>query len=158
MEVSKNIKLSNLGSICSFFQSEEELAYTFPSADYPLTEAQLKKVLKDRKDYTAIINNNNEILAFATVYNIEDNYQCYLGNLVTNPKYRRMGIGKKIVEVIIDIASFKYKVKYIKLNCWENNKKGVQFYIKAGFTHTKTIKKVIKNREITVFQFSKYIS
>lgn len=149
--------INKISSICSFFQNKEELAYTFPSATYPLTEAELKKLLKNRKEYTAIISSDNEILAFASIYDIQDNYQCYLGNLITNPQYRRMGIGKKIVDEITDIAVSKYKVEFLRLNCWKDNKKGVQFYKKIGFTHTKTIEKVIKNRKVTVYQFTKCI-
>lgn len=54
------------------------------------------------------------------------------------PEYQRMGLGHKLVDALSENLKEK-GIKGVCLTTWANNKKGVGFYKKFGFTQLETI-------------------
>lgn len=157
MKICRNNTIEEIVTICSFFIDPQELAYTYPFAKYPMDEYQLRNFMNGRSDFTTIINNISQVIAFASIYNIEMDSHCFLGNLIVHPDYRRMGLAKTIVNEIAKIAHSKYGAEYLKLNCWKDNTDGINFYRHMGFTTNKTITRYIVNRNVTVYELVKKI-
>ena len=81
---------ADLAVICSFTQSEDELYYFFPKADYPLTIAQLQQAVAQRTDAT-VVEQAGEVVAFANFYQWAQGGCCAIGNVVVAPSARRSG-------------------------------------------------------------------
>jgi glucosamine-phosphate N-acetyltransferase len=100
------------------------------------TKKQFYKTLENVKTYSEIwiIENNSEIIAIGTII-YEEKFIHNIGlvghieDICVKSKYRKLGLGKKIVEHLLQEAKNKNCYKII-LDCSEENKK---FYENCGF-------------------------
>ena len=60
---------------------------------------------------------------------VTDADEIWLDYIATNPEYRSMGIGRKLIEYICDNLDYKY----IRLMVLSKNPRAIAFYEKAGF-------------------------
>jgi ribosomal protein S18 acetylase RimI-like enzyme len=58
---------------------------------------------------------------------------CYIGNVIIAPFARGVGIGKHLIEQMIDIAFFKHQAIEVIVSCFNQNVAGLLFYPKLGF-------------------------
>lgn len=123
---------SDLEEICMFPQSEIELYYMFPTADYPLNKSILEEHLKNRYHSTVFLY-DDIVCGFANFYGIEKDKQCALGNLVVSPGYRKKGIGQFIIETMEQEAQRLYNVKELRIACINENTAGLLLYEKLGY-------------------------
>lgn len=63
----RSLHQSDLETLCSFPQNEEELYFMFPKAVYPLTPEQITEAVKNRLEPTIILH-NNEVVSYANFY------------------------------------------------------------------------------------------
>lgn len=118
--------------VCQLPQSEEELFFMFPKADYPLSVEQLQTVVENRSDSTVILL-DNKIVGFANFYEVKDNEYCSIGNVIISFYFRNKGIGKCLIETMESIALKKYNVREIHISCFNTNTKGILLYSKLGY-------------------------
>jgi GNAT superfamily N-acetyltransferase len=97
---------SDIQSICSFPQSEEELFYFFPKAVYPLTPEQLQIAIDQRSDST-VVEIDGDVAGFANFYRWNDR-KCCIGNLVVAPLARGQGVATYLIQTMIHLASIKH--------------------------------------------------
>lgn len=81
----------DIEEICKLPQSEEELFFMFPKAEYPLTTKQLGVAVNNRSDSTVIFL-DEEIVGFANFYEVKENEYCSIGNVIIDSHFRRRGI------------------------------------------------------------------
>ncbi|MDP3995879.1 MAG: ribosomal protein S18-alanine N-acetyltransferase [bacterium] len=67
-------------------------------------------------------------------------------SIAVNPKYRRIGIGIKLINYIIR-KSKRMRLKDISLEVKTTNKKAIKFYEKIGFKTVKVLKRYYKDEE-----------
>jgi ribosomal protein S18 acetylase RimI-like enzyme len=125
----------DLQIICRFPQSERELFFMFPKADYPLTEAQLKAAIDQRYDSTVVLS-DGQVAGFANFYFCQPDNSCSIGNVIVTPEVRGKGVGSYLITTMIKIAVTKYRVKDVKLSCFNENVTGLFLYQKLGFVPT----------------------
>jgi ribosomal protein S18 acetylase RimI-like enzyme len=128
----RSVEEADIPVICRFPQSEQELFFLFPKASYPLTFEQLKDAIDRRSDSTVILL-NGKIVGFANFYLCEPGKRCAIGNVVVAPDARGQGVGKYLIETMIQIAFTKYKVTEVEISCFNQNTGGLLLYQKAGF-------------------------
>ena len=75
---------------------------------------------------------------------IEDGVMCMFYDIGVHPKYRKIGIGKKIMNKLISQVRRK-KYASIGLFTWEDNKDNIEFYKKFGFVKVNTGMELVKH-------------
>lgn len=118
--------------ICRFPQSEEELFFSFPKAQYPLTPIQVMNAVSGREDPSVVIL-NGEVVGYANFIKVRPDIFCTLGNLLVNPFHRRKGVATYLVNTMIHIAKEKYKARFVRAACFSHNSAGYQLYRGMGF-------------------------
>ena len=101
----------------------------------------MKRFQQDEIDYTTYISNPEKVVYFAFV---EDdlagqirvlkwwNAYAYIGSIVVDRKYRRQGIGRALLECVLDWAKSK-RYPGLMLETQNNNVPACRLYEKCGF-------------------------
>lgn len=118
--------------LCQFPQSEKELFFLFPKATFPLTASQLQAAIAQRSDST-VIELDGVVVAFANFYRWETNGSCAIGNVMVSPVARGRGVGRYLVEHMIELAFSKHQACEVNVSCFNQNLAGLLFYPKMGF-------------------------
>lgn len=145
---------SYINDICSFFTNERELYYSFPKLDFPLSKENFRNAISKRSDLTTVFYDKN-IAGFGNLYNKEN--ECFIGNVIVSPIYRKKGVGRFLINELINIAKNKYKIKTIKLNCWCENSKGLLVYNSLGFIPEKILEFNKNEEKIPILQMMKIL-
>jgi RimJ/RimL family protein N-acetyltransferase len=118
--------------ICGFPQSENELFFMFPKAAFPLVPPQLQDAMAQRSDST-VVELNGEVVAFANFYRWEAGGCCAIGNVIVSPPARGAGVGRYLIEQMIDLAFSKHRAAEVTVSCFNQNVAGLLLYPKLGF-------------------------
>lgn len=118
--------------ICGFPQSEDELFFLFPKAEFPLTPAQLQDAIARRSDST-VVALGGEVVAFANFYRWKTGGSCSIGNVIVSPAARGRGVGRYLVERMSDLAFSKHQAAEVTVSCFNRNVAGLLLYPKLGF-------------------------
>lgn len=122
---------SDLATICTFFQNEQELFFFYPKADYPLTPIQLQAAIDQRHDAT-VVARGDEVVAFADFYH-KDHGICCIGNVVVAPLARGAGVAEYLIRTMIHLAVGKHAATEVQVACFNQNTAGLLLYRKIGF-------------------------
>jgi RimJ/RimL family protein N-acetyltransferase len=126
------VQEADIPFICRFPQSEHELYFLYPKASYPLTIEQLKNSIDQRTDSTVVLL-DDRVVGFANFYICEEGEKCAIGNVVVAPETRGQGVGKYLIETMVQIAFTKHKAKEVHISCFNQNVAGLLLYQKLGF-------------------------
>jgi len=91
----------------------------------------IKKMLKNSDIIIGITDENRKLIAFARVLS-DYIYKAEIYDVIVDTKYRHLGVGKLIMDNIINHKKLK-KVKQFNLQC---KKEMIPFYEKWGFKDT----------------------
>ena len=126
------IEVQDIQTICEFPQSKDELFFLSPKASFPLRTEDFKKIIAERVNPTVAVA-NEQIVGFSSLYKVETEKQCFIGNVIVSPAVRGAGLGKAIIENMIILGREQHKIKEIHLSCFSNNINGLLLYSKLGF-------------------------
>ena len=118
--------------LCGFPLSEEELFFIYPKATFPLTASQLLDAISRRSDSTVVVL-DGEVAAFANFYRWEVGGSCSIGNVIVSAGCRGRGVGRYLIERMIDLAFSKHQASEVTVSCFNQNTAGLLFYPKLGF-------------------------
>lgn len=118
--------------VCRFPQTEDELFFLFPKAEFPLTPSQLRTAIAQRADST-VVELDGKVVAFANFYQWEAGARCSIGNVVVSPVARGRGVGRYLIERMIELAFSKHRATEVTVACFNWNIAGLLFYPKLGF-------------------------
>ncbi|WP_409070297.1 GNAT family N-acetyltransferase [Desulfobulbus sp.] len=118
--------------ICGFPQNAGELFFCFPQATFPLTVPQLREAIARRSDST-VVELNGAVVAFANFYRWETGGCCAIGNLIVAPAARGLGVGRYLIERMMDMAFTKHQAAEVRISCFNRNVAGLLLYPKLGF-------------------------
>ena len=115
---------------------------------------ELIKMIDDDNDPIYVACDNKKVLGYLFCQTriqkypnlIKRNKTLYIDDLCVDKNYRRQGIGKRLIEFIIDEAN-KNNYDDIALNCWPDNKAACKYYEKMGFKTRSIIKEYILKNE-----------
>jgi len=128
----RSIEKKDYLEICKLPQTEQELYFMFPAADFPLTEMQFAKNLEKRFAPTVFLD-ADVIIGFANFYDVEVNNQCSLGNVIVDIRYREKGVGKFIIQTMERQALQLYNISEINIACFNDNTTALKLYHKLGY-------------------------
>jgi ribosomal protein S18 acetylase RimI-like enzyme len=117
--------------ISALVPTAEELYRIYPSATFPLDRAQLNKLMTERKDLTVLID-NEQVVAFANLYNVKSNESAFIGNVVVASSHRGQGVGKALMSHMSELCKNKYRAE-VHLSVFSFNTKALLLYAKLGY-------------------------
>lgn len=118
--------------ICDFPQSERELFYLFPRAQYPLTPEHLLEAARNRNSATVVLC-GGEVAGYANFISCERDDLCTVGNVVVSPHFRRQGVGIYLMQVMAEKAGKEHRAKRIRASVFNENTSALLFYGRMGF-------------------------
>lgn len=127
------VRDQDISLICQFPLNEIELFFMYPKAIYPLTYDQLKAAIDQRWESTVILL-DEAVSGFANFYICEPGVKCNIGNVIIAPDKRGKGVGKYLVETMVQLAVRNYQAKEIHISCFNQNVAGLLLYTLCGFT------------------------
>lgn len=122
----------DIQAVCGFPQSEDELFFLFPKAEFPLAPSQLQESIAQRSNST-VVELDGEVVAFANFYRWETAGSCAIGNVIVSPLARGRGVGRYLIEQMTKLAFSKYMAIEVTVSCFNQNVAGLLLYPKLGF-------------------------
>jgi glucosamine-phosphate N-acetyltransferase len=120
-----------------FYNGYLELMYEFTNYKYDLSYKNFIEYLDKMKDFNKIFiiysNIENKIIGTGSIFKIIKLHNNPIGQIedvIINNKYRSLGLGKIIVNKLIQFGLNEFKCYKIILNCLDKN---INFYEKCGF-------------------------
>ena len=116
-----------------------DLMFEFTNYNYPITKEQFINFITTNTNYKIVViysNTEKRIIGAGTIillYKIHNNPIGQIEDVIISEKYRKNGLGKQIIDKLIDIGKKEYKCYKIILNCLEKN---IKFYQNCGFITT----------------------
>jgi ribosomal protein S18 acetylase RimI-like enzyme len=130
--IHRPVEEKDIRVVCGFPQSEDELFFMFPKADFPLSFPQLQEAIAQRSDST-VAELDGEVAAFANFYHWETGGRCSIGNVIISPSARRRGVGRYLIGRMVAIAFSKHRATEVTVSCFNQNIAGLLLYSKLGF-------------------------
>ena len=113
-----------------------DLMYEFTNYNYPITKEEFVNFIDTHKNYKIIViysEIEKKIIGAGTIIivrKIHNNPIGQIEDVIISEKYRKNGLGKQVIEKLIDIGKNEFKCYKIILNCLEKN---IKFYENCGF-------------------------
>ena len=123
---------ADLSAIVGFPQNAQELFFSYPKADWPLSVAQLAAAMAERRDSSVVLL-NDRVAGFANFYQWQHGDFCALGNLMVAPWARGQGVAQHLVAVMEQLAREHYKARRMQVSCFNANSDGLLLYPKLGY-------------------------
>ena len=121
-------------TLISWITSEEELVqFAGPTFRYPLTPAQLTTNLADpkRQAFALVGRAHPDLLGHGEIYH--RGAWVDFSRLIINPQKRGMGLGKRLVQALIQVVKASYDTQEIRLKVYDWNSAAIHVYQHLGF-------------------------
>ena len=136
---------SHYAGIVKLITSREELFQFFPCGSYPVDENQLIRLAQRRRDLT-VVTERGEVVGFANIYGVFPGKRSFIGNLLVSKHYRGQGIGKRLVQHMMDLAFDKYGDE-VHLSVFGFNARALLLYASLGFKPYDVEQRITPNGE-----------
>jgi glucosamine-phosphate N-acetyltransferase len=119
----------------SDFTNYINLMFEFTDYKHNITQEQFNEQINNMINYCKIIviEYNNNIIGAGSIFKIQKLHNNSIGQIediiITN-QYRKYGLGKHIIDKLVNIGFNDYNCYKITLNCLEKN---IGFYEKCNF-------------------------
>ncbi|OSM07174.1 putative N-acetyltransferase GCN5 [Magnetofaba australis IT-1] len=123
---------ADLATICGFPQSAEELFFLFPKATFPLTPEQLQRAMDQRADAT-VVELRGQVVGYANFYQWAQGGRCAIGNVIIAPAARGQGVGRYLINRMVDLAISRYAAREVTVACFNHNVSALLLYAGMGF-------------------------
>jgi len=132
----RRFKLSDLEKIIEIEKN------SFPQ---PWSKAYFKKIYKEHPNDFMVAELSGKVAGYILGY-VKPNRSGSIGTLAVTRRYRRQGIGKQLVNLIMQRMKQK-DIKEISLHTRKKNRIANSFHKKVGFRTIEIIKKYYPNNE-----------
>ena len=141
-----NIRQAKLADLAKLFEFEQGVIASERPFDKSLKNGEityynLEKLITDENAQLVVAEHNGELIGsgYALLKKSKPfekyDYYSYLGFMFVDPKYRRKGINKKIIDSLIDWSKSKGIIE-IRLDVFDQNESALNAYEKIGFSKT----------------------
>ncbi|MEM6252047.1 MAG: GNAT family N-acetyltransferase [Cyanobacteria bacterium P01_D01_bin.156] len=111
--------------------SPEELYLVYPTGRYPWDVQQLAAIASQRHELTVGIV-DSAVVAFADLYDLVPQQSAFIGNVIVTKDYRGKGIGKALIQHMMEICQTKYQATP-HISVFNNNTPALLLYAGLGF-------------------------
>jgi len=121
----------DIPTVCGFPRTAEELYFLFPRAVWPLTPAQIRAALPQRRDPT-VATMGERVVGYANFATFEEGRTASIGNVSVDPDRRRHGIASYLVRTMMERAFAHHGLPELTLYCFNTNTPALLLYAKLG--------------------------
>ena len=107
-----------------------------PKIIYPCSAEQLAFHVMNGNYQSFTLSDNDKIVGFGQIQLVKQ--RAHLARLVINPKYRGLGLAKRLLSELIENAQQQIKVKEVSLFVYLENITAIACYTKFGFAESAT--------------------
>ena len=118
--------------IVALLQDKADLCRTYPAGQYPFSINQLQQLSRIRKELTVMLY-NGQITGFANLYAVQQGVSAFIGNVIIAAEYRGKGLGRQLVQHMIQQAQEKYQLQQVNLSVVNDNTTALLLYSSLGF-------------------------
>lgn len=129
----RNTHKNDYPSICDLVKTEEELFLVYPAARFPLTRQTLEHLAVKRLALT-VLELDNTIVGFANLYDFTPGKQVFIGNVIIEDQQRGKGLGKMLVQHMLNTAFVELNVAKVHISVFNENTPALNLYHSLGFT------------------------
>lgn len=126
------VEITDIPVICSFSETVQELFFFFPKARWPLSPEQLIAATNERVENT-VVEHEGQVVAFANFYRWGPE-ECAIGNVIVSPVARGKGVGRYLIQTMVEKAFSRYTTAQVKLSCFNENVAGLLLYSQLNFS------------------------
>ncbi len=116
------------------------------SVPIPWSKNSIEEELLNMLAKIIVAVENEEVIGFAICWFVMD--ECHIGNIVVSPNCRHQGIGKKMLEALLE-GTKEHMTNYITLEVRVTNSIAISLYEKFGFKEVCVRKHYYKNPDGT---------
>lgn len=121
----------HFSDIARLAKSPEELFSFCVDGKFPWDAEQIEKIAQLRKNLT-ICEINGRVVAFGNLYDVIPGKQAFIGNLIVDRDFQGQGIGKRLVNHMIQICSDSHDA-VAHLSVFNFNIQALLMYSRMGF-------------------------
>jgi ribosomal protein S18 acetylase RimI-like enzyme len=144
--------LEDYPAVCRLITSPAELVRVFPSGSWPFNMRQLHYIAEKRTDLT-VVTDNDEVVGFANLYDMAPRKRAFIGNVILKASHRRQGIGKCLVQHMLDRVFTLHELPEARISVFEDNTPALTLYRQLGFkTCGRELRKVSDGRAVDLLQ------
>lgn len=118
-------------SITELVSDQQELFTISPKATYPWDLAQMQLLFTERVGHRVCVV-DDRVVAYANLYDVETGHKAFIGNVIVANNYKGQGIGKQLVEYMIQLCQTTYLAQP-HLSVFAFNDPALLMYSKLGF-------------------------
>ena len=118
--------------ISRIIPNQYELFRVYPKGQYPFTLQQVEQLYDERFEFTVVCDEDN-IIGFANLYDREQDQYAYIGNVFIRPDCRGKGLGKLVLQYMIQAVFEKYHFAEARLSVFADNQPAINLYRQYGF-------------------------
>ena len=126
------VKEGDYPAICDLMPDEEELFLIYAQGKHPLTVEQVDKLVQKRMEPTVLIY-DGEVRGFGNFYWYKPGKSVFIGNIVVDKSLRGLGLGKRLVKHMIELAFDKYNLPRVNIHVYNRNLQALLLYEALGF-------------------------
>lgn len=119
-------------TICNLLPTEEELFLFYAHGKFPFTIPQLSRLIELRMEPTVVLY-NGEVVGFSDYYNYHKGQSVFIGNIAIHPSVRGNGVGKRLVNHMIERAFYGHDLASVRLHVFNRNLTALLLYNALGF-------------------------
>jgi len=119
------------GDIAALPSCAEELYLVHPNGTFPWDVDQLKALAADGSDLTVAVK-EDKVIAFANLYDVIPGKSAFIGNVIVDTEHRGQGVGKAVVERLVDICQKQYQA-IPNISVFSVNESALLMYASMGF-------------------------
>ena len=119
-------------TILEFLSDREEAFLIYPEAGYPVRQEQIEQLIRKRVDPT-VLEIDGCVAGFSGFYSYKKDRSAFIGNVAVARKYRGYGLGRKLVEYMIDRAFIEHDLPEVRISAVNRNTPALLLYADLGF-------------------------
>lgn len=112
--------------------AEDCLLWAGPSISFPVSVESLKESLIGKETINFSYMREKDLIGFGQVWP-RLSTSSHIGRVIINPKERRKGFGKELVQLLVLEAKKAFDYSFVTLKVYRSNKYALKTYLDIGF-------------------------
>jgi len=120
-------------NVADYYNGYMELMYEFSNYKKEVSYTDFQKYIEMEHMHIMVIYDNKKIIGAGTIFKLDKLHNkpvAQIEDVIITEKYRKYGLGKRLVEKLVEIGIEELKCYKVILNCLDKN---IGFYEKCNF-------------------------
>lgn len=151
----RDARSTDFPAIARLITNPDELFRVFPAGSWPLDVRQIHRLAELRHNLTVGCM-DNDIVAFANLYDLLPGKWAFIGNVVVHEAKRGNGIGHALLDHMLDLVFLKHALPEARISVFNDNAPALRLYKNLGFDeYDRESRKDPHNRQVTLLHLKR---